>query len=543
MRRCPVWYPLAVLLAALSASPAAGRDPLPELPDYVFAVAPEEENLDVVVFAPVQPVLIRFRVQIDGRGFCTAWDQFVGRLHDYLDTNGNRVLTAQEARPGRWQQLFGNLLPFGDSGAPIPAGDPAALDSDPRDGKVSVDELSRYLHAVLGYEAYGVQTGIGPDPMAQSAFAHLDVDQDGLLEPAELAGAEGLILRLDSDEDEMVALAELRPYDNPLAGQFDPDTGAGRATIAAESDPIVPLTSAEVRRLVGQRLLRKYGAGAFGKADATGIDRFLLDPTPGLVLDVRLSRSPGVGATLELAGPGDPAGPLASKVKKTEEDDLVLDLESVEVRLGLSDNVRDLRRFFAMRFSEADANKDGSLDRKEAEKARFLQPLFDPADRNGDDKVSQGEMTAYLDRSVDATQSRLMVTPGDSGRSVFAFLDADHDRRLGRRELRQAARQLKGFDRDGDGRVALAELPLVYEVHVGRGPFFRRRGVAYESYDAPPRRRPGALDAAVSWFRHMDRNHDGDVSPREFLGTADDFRRLDADGDGLIDPREAAKGP
>jgi Ca2+-binding EF-hand superfamily protein len=543
MRLCPVWYPLAVLLAALSASPAAGRDPLPELPDYVFAVAPQEENLDVVVFAPVQPVLIRFRVQVDGRGFRTAWDEFVGRLYDYLDTNGDRVLTAQEARPGRWPQLFGNLLPFGDSGAPIPVGGPAALDSDPRDGKVSVDELSRYLREVLGYEAHGVQPGLGPDPLTQSAFAHLDVDKDGLLEPAELAGAEGLILRLDSDEDEMVALAELRPYDNQFAGQFDPDTGVVRALIAADSDPIVPLTSAEVRRLVGERLLRKYGAGAFGKTDATALERFLLDPTPGLVLDVRLSRSPRAGSTLELAGPGDLAGPLASKVKKTEEDGLVLDLEGIEVRLGLSDNVRDFRRFFAMRFGEADANKDGALDRKEAEKSRFFQNVFDPADRNGDEMLSQGEMTAYLDRSVDATQSRLMVTPGDSGRSVFEFLDADRDRRLGRRELRNAAGQLKGFDRDGDGRVGLAELPRVYELHVGRGPFSRRRGVAFESYDAPPRRRPGALEAAVSWFRHMDRNHDGDVSPREFLGTAEDFRRLDADGDGLIDPREAAKGP
>src|SRR5262249_41823494 len=98
MRPCAVWYGLAVLLAALSARPAAGREPLPELPDYVFVVAPREENLDVVVFGDVQPALIRFRVQIDGRGFRTAWDEFTGRLHDYLDTNSDRVLTVREAR-------------------------------------------------------------------------------------------------------------------------------------------------------------------------------------------------------------------------------------------------------------------------------------------------------------------------------------------------------------------------------------------------------------------------------------------------------------
>ncbi len=37
----------------------------------------------------------------------------------------------------------------------------------------------------------------------------------------------------------------------------------------------------------------------------------------------------------------------------------------------------------------------------------------------------------------------------------------------------------------------------------------------------------------------MDRNADGDISPREFLGSRETFDKLDRDHDGLLDPHEA----
>ena len=63
MRRAWVCFGLVALLVTLSTRPLAARDPLPQMPDYVFVIAPWEENLDVVVFGDVQPALIRFRVQ------------------------------------------------------------------------------------------------------------------------------------------------------------------------------------------------------------------------------------------------------------------------------------------------------------------------------------------------------------------------------------------------------------------------------------------------------------------------------------------------
>jgi hypothetical protein len=53
--------------------------------------------------------------------------------------------------------------------------------------------------------------------------------------------------------------------------------------------------------------------------------------------------------------------------------------------------------------------------------------------------------------------------------------------------------------------------------------------------------RPPERTAGPRWFRKMDRNRDGDVSRREFLGTDEEFRGFDTDGDGLISVKEAER--
>ena len=52
-------------------------------------------------------------------------------------------------------------------------------------------------------------------------------------------------------------------------------------------------------------------------------------------------------------------------------------------------------------------------------------------------------------------------------------------------------------------------------------------------------RRPGLPERGPLWFRKMERNGDGVVTLREFLGTRDDFKRIDTNGDGIITPEEA----
>jgi Ca2+-binding EF-hand superfamily protein len=48
-----------------------------------------------------------------------------------------------------------------------------------------------------------------------------------------------------------------------------------------------------------------------------------------------------------------------------------------------------------------------------------------------------------------------------------------------------------------------------------------------------------ASSTGPTWFRKMDRNNDGDLSPHEFVGSLEAFSKLDTDHDGLIDRQEA----
>src|SRR5262249_60952119 len=96
----------------------------------------------------------------------------------------------------------------------------------------------------------------------------------------------------------------------------------------------------------------------------------------------------------------------------------------------------------------------------------------------------------------------------------------------------------------GDGQIALSEIPRNYQMTLVRGgaagpnPFAFQAAALYgpRQISVPP------LKEGPTWFRKMDRNRDGDVSRREFLGTDEEFRRLDTDGDGLISLEEAIRG-
>ncbi len=145
------------------------------------------------------------------------------------------------------------------------------------------------------------------------------------------------------------------------------------------------------------------------------------------------------------------------------------------------------------------------------------------------------ELTA-LTSATPKSENQIAVGAVVDGYPLFRLLDRDNNRRLTLRERRQLGKSLAGLDRNSDGEIAGAELPTAIRLAVTRGLLAHQ--TLEEPIAASIELRDQERKPTPSWFADMDRNADGDLSRREFLGTPEQFSRLDRDSDGLINVKE-----
>ncbi|MFN7805180.1 MAG: hypothetical protein ACK5TO_14260 [Planctomycetaceae bacterium] len=511
-----------------------------------------------VYFAAQAPVFVRIDAQVDGESLAAGRRRYARKIIEQHDANGDGQLDRDEAA------RVPPLMRTGVAAEEYSLVDTwVSVDAHPADDRVTEAELDDYLNRILGSPLVLTSR---PQRSGQQVdlLRLLDGDGDGGLAREELRAAGGILFRQDFDEDDILDADEVdgRSAD----GGFVPR--------AMTESPLVSLATPADRELVSRQLLSRYGTvGASGER-VFRWRRWKLGRLDGSD-PVRELKPDELVSWLAEAFQDDVVLGLRWNRKKRQRMEWYVDADSngwaqtlpadtgtaprlrlqlpgvaIDLAVGRSaGTASDARNFFRTRLRQLDANKDRALDEQEfAGLGGDLQSNglgtvpFKLVDTDRDGKVSDAELQALIDQDSAAQQTRIELVISHDSESLFEILAGRGDRRLTLRKLIEGHSRLEARDEDQDGVVRMSEITGKYRLSAepGKPTMFRSsnrmmmRGVLPQAMSAPP---PAS---GPLWFQKMDRNRDGDVSAREFLGSADLFLRLDRDGDGLLSAEEAA---
>lgn len=504
--------------------------------------------LPAVLLAPARPVFLRVQVTVDGESLDVFRERFTKQWFAQLDTNKDGQLDEKEAAATATAREDEVKAVEGKENWKL-------LDAEPADGKATTEEFRKFVEKKLGTSLAFDDPKV-KDGVTRQLFDLLDTDHNGSLNEAELKTARQALARLDADNDETVSEAELEA--DAENRKLDTTDSQGLKTLVVVGINATPEQLAE-------ELLRKYD-GATAEARDSHLDLRELGLPPKAIesLDRNGDSKLDAGELVQLAAAATPEaelavqlferdrsrpviaakiGDAASSVKsgKSTGDSTNLELSGFQMQFTAKRTraaTGDQRSYFTVRFKVVDRDKNNYLDAKEFATLNIPGADFKTVDADSDNQIVLEEVTGFVGKQAIVPMNQVQLSVSDESRSLFQVLDTRTDGRLSPRELIAAAQMLSKIDGDKDGRLTFGELTTRVNVvaEVKRPAADRQMMMAMA-----PQRQGGtavARDAGPDWFQRMDRNFDGDVSWKEFLGSRKAFEKLDRDGDGLLSAAE-----
>ena len=568
--RDPYWRLFVLILALIAPLTTRADDDRPA----AVALPSDEDLIDdtqgLFYLGRDRPVFIQLHIRVDGLSFRANWRHFAEGMFREIDQNADGLLTGSE-----WERVPTlEMLIVGNTKGAAQGADSVRdeIDRSPADGVVTFDEFTSYMLSrgsrAIAVQSTGSQRAADPRiaaiPAAGSRlFFRLDADRDGSLTPEELVAGTRVLTDVDFDEDGAMSSNELlfSPTGRSAIGNT---TSAG----VARSSQFIEVPEAGQHEAFSRRLIDHYDRPNEGQGNPismTGDDRLSRDELPieaelfqaldrdgdgtisfeeipqivshsrpSLVITVRIGDRQEHEPPIEVARI-DPHLPAEVQVIGPGRATVLIGGDHLSFAVETDGQKGRLRESLLQVFKTADRDNNSYLEMSETQRTVFALS-FRSMDEDGDGKLFQEEFLAWLGRREGAAASRCQMSVANEGRNLFDNLDLNHDGRITPRELRNAPERARTWDVNADSKISPDEIPAHFQIVFGRAqPEIPGR-------DTSAIIGPASLPASTTgpgWFQRMDRNHDGEISRREFLGPRPLFDRYDKNGDGVIEPGEA----
>lgn len=504
-----------------------------------------------LLFAPQRPLVVELFVRLSGRDLEPQFQAYLESSLKALDSNSDGRTSWEElTRHPSFSKGAFSAQPITTEKRRLDLIEQNDID---RDKWVSLQEFARLLsreaansRMVTLRSPNDGGTGTVRDSIV---FQLLDQNGDGQLSGSELDQASLRLLSKDLDDDELVALADLRAESatlTPNAPMARPRVWSAETAVSLGWHVDWDRVFADMQETyaLGGSLSRDCFENAdafFDELDADNNGRItrrelerLLTVAADLRVEIDFHATQASPPAMEIVSRDATLTPSPSMGKGIVTL-CTVQLPHLATRWFCADRsvADDSQTRAEQALAQYDSNNDGYLEEAELpDEPPQVKEQFQAADENGDGKIYPGEIADYFRRQRGIASFQLRIRLGYQPDVVFAELDSNANGRLDFREIQVAGERLAGCDRNQDGRLSADEFQRVLLVSITRGD----TGPASAELDATPLVMPPQPASDVApWFRNMDSNGDGAISRREFLGDAERFRELDANADGFLD--------